>query len=172
MRTKKMHLQFVKGSNFYLSYCQPANTFREGINIPNDLTGDIQQVTCKACLKKLELRRRAIEARSDLTVIYHSEYIVGICTHDQYYRQYINKEILDFVCKSIGKDKIMTSKDKNFNDIPLKYWDYISKQVQNMCDATMHKLGEVQSLSTGVCIAKAAAKLIRNTEKIEEVIHG
>lgn len=79
--------------------------------------------------------------------------------HHQYYMQFINKDLMQFVVNAIGVDRIMQSTDKHMNDIPLKYWDNLMFGIPQTCNRAMIvECKEMWSLNTSVCIAKAAAK--------------
>jgi hypothetical protein len=80
-----------------------------------------------------------------------------------YYAQFVNASVLQIVSSFIGKDEIRNSKCEHFNDIPLKRWDGISQMIRQGCGRA---LGEANgsggsSLSDCVCVAKAAARQIK-----------
>lgn len=83
-------------------------------------------------------------------VFTHKDYLDGLCTHREYYGQFVTSYIRGVVLSNIGKDKIKKSADEHFNDIPLKLWDRLP-------------LGRSGSLSQKVCIAKEAARQIKGT---------
>lgn len=90
------------------------------------------------------------------------DYLYARCSFDQYYGQFITPEVIQYVDTRIGHDNIINSEDENFNDIKLIYWDKIVYNLKPLVDDQL--LTEAQegwSMSTGVCIAKMAAKLIR-----------
>lgn len=96
------------------------------------------------------------------------------CTHDQFYSQFVTLDILQLVGKQIGIKRIRQSTDPHFNDIPLQKWDRLSDSMRNLIDAKLWKQlynttyrpqdqnNFIWSLSCGVCIAKAAARIIKN----------
>lgn len=88
-----------------------------------------------------------------------NDYIKGICSHRQYYAQFVTKEAKAEVLNIIGINKILKSKDESFNDIPLYKWDsiilpYKSKEL-------LQKAGDFYSLAGQVCILKEIAKQIK-----------
>ena len=89
------------------------------------------------------------------------QYMENVCTHDQYYSQFVSKTMTRHVIATIGKQRILNSKDENFNDIPLIEWDNLSFYVNG---EKMRWAGESPSLCAKVCIAKQAAKHIKNSK--------
>lgn len=63
-------------------------------------------------------------------MITRKQYIANENTHDEYYSQFVNSNVIDAVNLCIGKDKIIDSKDEHFNDIPLKHWDNMPWMLQ------------------------------------------
>lgn len=47
------------------------------------------------------------------------DYLNDVCTHQQYYAQFVNSVIVDIVQRSIGSKRIVNSTDPSFNDIDL-----------------------------------------------------
>jgi hypothetical protein len=78
------------------------------------------------------------------------------CTHREYYAQFVTEQFVDRVSSRIGKDELLSSKDKHLNDIPLKIWDAISPPLGT--GAKMRELGDYLTQSGIVCIAKEAAR--------------
>lgn len=90
----------------------------------------------------------------------HDEHGSGQVAHNEYYAQFVNDDVLRIVKRSIGEDVIKASTDEHFNDIPLSRWDGthgVAYATKEMRDAA----GEGWSMSTNVCILKAAARQIR-----------
>lgn len=81
--------------------------------------------------------------------------------HRRYMTQFVTPEILEYVGRAIGVDTIKASTDQHLNDIPLCRWDAISPRINSMAATMRRKTGECASLSTGVCIAKEAARQIK-----------
>lgn len=107
---------------------------------------------------------------SPLVKFNHIDYMIGKCTHNEYYEQFVTLSLIDNVCRLIGKDKIKASKDKYFNDIPLQKWDGIAHiapiQLLALSQGTTCALAKgkplrVISLSDKICLLKAAARIVR-----------
>lgn len=98
-------------------------------------------------------------------MIKRSEYVNGRVNHQAYYGQFVTPAVIDLVRTYIGEDKIKKSTDPHFNDIPLRHWDAMSGQIGYLVG---HLLGEANgstrgaySLSDTVCVAKEAARMIK-----------
>lgn len=94
------------------------------------------------------------------------QYVNNECTHGEYYRQFVTDSVLRLVQKGIGEEKVKASTDEHFNDIPLQKWDSMDLQIgslvgQALSDSNKSTGGNGVSLSDTVCVAKAAARLIR-----------
>lgn len=76
--------------------------------------------------------------------------------HQRYYAQFVTDEITNAVLEKIGSSAIKGSADRHFNDIPLRIWDSLVFPVNK---SLLNETGEGFSLSTKVCIAKAAARI-------------
>lgn len=92
-----------------------------------------------------------------------SQYLDGVCTHNEYYAQFVNEPILDCVKGRIGVENIKKSTNKHFNDIPLRKWDDIIG-ITTTQQKLMKELGESYTIAVGVCILKAAARIIKESE--------
>lgn len=88
----------------------------------------------------------------------------GYGMHHAYYSQFVNDDVKDIVIKSIstpGEIRDMLSRDKHLNNIALNIWDRNAHKANARCDQSKFKeAGETASLSSGVCILKAAARMI------------
>lgn len=91
-------------------------------------------------------------------VLTRKMYIDNQVSHHQYYSQFVNDGIIADLVNTIGIEKLKDaySKDKHFNSIPLGKWDAIAKRVPRST-VLLKKSGEAITLSTLICIAKAAA---------------
>jgi hypothetical protein len=99
------------------------------------------------------------------------QYMNKEVSHQDYYAQFVTETILDTVRSRIGTKRILKSTDPHFNDIPLQLWDNLAPAIRMTCGKSLSvsnastcsrevKLGGV-SLSDCVCVAKAAAKIIK-----------
>ena len=84
--------------------------------------------------------------------------------HDEYYKQFVTTAIINLVLSHIGKDLIIRSVDKHMNDIPLRKWDDISGLINRYSITKRNEAAEGSSIATGVCIGKAAARMIKELE--------
>jgi len=89
-----------------------------------------------------------------------NDYVTGRCTHEEFYGQFVTAPILHYVQIKLGLEAIVNSKDRAFNDIPLEKWDEAGLAICS-CRATMKLDNADNSVSTGVCIAKEAARQIK-----------
>lgn len=88
-----------------------------------------------------------------------SDYMAHAVSHNDYYNQFVNDNIVKAVAEIIGIKRIKASDDVYFNDIDLIEWDNLRPVVEANVDRALIKAaGEQRSLSTAVCIAKAAAR--------------
>lgn len=80
----------------------------------------------------------------------------GPAAHRRYYGQFVNSHTISRVINAIGKDRILSSTNLHFNDIPLKEWDSLVRGLP--VAMAMQAAGDYYTISSGVCIAKEAAK--------------
>ncbi len=88
------------------------------------------------------------------------KYLNNEVTHDQYYSQFVDHDTKQYVKQRIGLDNILKSNDEHFNDIPLKHWDTCCVSIESV--QALKDAGDSWTLSGRVCIAKAAAKIIKS----------
>lgn len=90
--------------------------------------------------------------------------------HHEYYSQFVTDKITDLVLKKFTHEKLKMAfgEDKNFNTIPLRLWDSVVR-VNLRHDISLRlkleSYGDGFSLSSGVCILKAAGRQIVEGEK-------
>ena len=92
--------------------------------------------------------------------------------HHEYYIQFATAGTRQLVRARIGTKAILASQDEHFNDIPLAKWDAMSEAVRSTVNVPALKAAEPcdkpkhyrWSLSHGVCIAKAVAREIAESE--------
>ena len=91
--------------------------------------------------------------------------------HEAYYRQFVSPAIKRIVLDAFDAAllKSQLNKDKKLNNIPLRRWDELAgykpkfgEPMRNYLPfSSEHKaLGADNSLATGVCVLKAAARMI------------
>jgi hypothetical protein len=88
------------------------------------------------------------------------EYMSKVCTHEQYYAQFVTENMKNDVIRAIGKDALMNSTDEHLNDIPLKKWDRLAVPASWYVADKMRELGDYPTLGGLVCIAKEAARQV------------
>lgn len=91
-----------------------------------------------------------------------SDYMRGLCSHRQYYAQFVTPYIKGSVRDVIGLDRLMSSTDEHLNDIPLHRWDRLSGALRVVLSIP-NEYGDGKryySLGGGVCILKEAARQI------------
>lgn len=89
-------------------------------------------------------------------------YLNGECTHREYYAQFVDDSIISEILRRIGKDAILASTDKHFNDIPLERWDtLVHYAITHAASEALRDAGDCLTLAGGVCILKEAARQIK-----------
>lgn len=100
-----------------------------------------------------------------------ADYMAGNCTHNEFYAQFVTPAILQLVKSQIGKARIKKSQDPNLDDIPIAHWDTLYSRMLFCLDRKKFKrlsspdapAGVMGwSLSDSICIAKEAARQIKN----------
>lgn len=106
----------------------------------------------------------------------------GECSHNDFYGQFVTHQMKCVVISKIGHSAVVNSKDPHFNDIPLKQWDALSsamcqlldsykwKRLHNTTYEERDKWKFIWSLCSGVCIAKQAARMIKEEALQNETI--
>ena len=88
--------------------------------------------------------------------------------HHTYYAQFITESTMHFVRERIGIEKLLTSKDKHFNDI-IKHsrngaggwiWDFTPVNIELMRELGECHKGYLPSQATYTCVGKAAARIL------------
>jgi hypothetical protein len=82
--------------------------------------------------------------------------------HRKFYAQFVSDATIRFVVSIIGADVIKASTDEHMNDIPLRRWDCMHGNLP--LAVSLKSLGESNSISTTVCIAKEAARIFAERE--------
>ncbi len=87
------------------------------------------------------------------------QYMNKECTHQEYYAQFVNNQVLKIVSR-FKKKELIEGKDQHFNNIPLQYWDKMLVPVPFEVFNKMKELGDYPTPSGVVCILKEAARQI------------
>ena len=93
-----------------------------------------------------------------------NDYMSKKVDHNTFYGQYVTDSIKRIVESYIGINNILKSNDLFFNDIPLYKWDNLHGDIQSYLP------GIDNSLAFSVCVAKAAATKIKETQKMKTFI--
>ena len=93
-------------------------------------------------------------------MITRKKYISGDATHEEYYGQFVDCDLLRVVSKVIGTTRIVESTDPHFNDISLADWDKAGASIPLYILQNLREASAGVSLSDRVCIVKAAAAAI------------
>jgi hypothetical protein len=100
------------------------------------------------------------------------QYTAGETDIDTYYGQFVSAGLKAAISRRIGVQRITQSIDPHLNDIPLCEWDNLADLVKSYCgsalaDSNASTSNGVRgiSLSDCVCVAKVAARMIRDESK-------
>jgi hypothetical protein len=93
-----------------------------------------------------------------------SDYMSKAITHREYYGQFVTPEVTALVLQEITAERINRSTDPHFNDIGLPRWDRMSGDIDRLTRAAVKAAGDTMSLSTTCCIAKEAARQIKEAQ--------
>ena len=100
-----------------------------------------------------------------MNIIPRKSYIDGVVSHDDYYSQpaFCTPEVKSLVARAIGLKRILDSVDPHFNDISLVKWDVLHPAVTFLVGNALREANGTAgiSLSDTVCVAKAAARIIK-----------
>lgn len=93
-------------------------------------------------------------------MIHHDEYVKDAANlHRKYFAQFVNEVTIRQVEMAIGVDDIKASTAKYMNDIPIQRWHNLAGMLH--LARKPKELGEVNSLAVRVCVAKEAARQIK-----------
>lgn len=95
-----------------------------------------------------------------------ADYLEKLCTHDQYYRQFVTPDVRTLVLQRIGLTRLLEATDQRyFNDIPLHIWDALAGATRKSPaghavgnSSAMRRAGDYPTLAGSVCILKQAAR--------------
>lgn len=106
----------------------------------------------------------------------------GVCSHREYYTQFVNDKVIERVVNTIGVNLLLASTDEHLNDIPMKKWDDLagfafrsSEMIRRPGNIDPIKYEQLKEAGDGVsaaglvCIYKEAAKQIIEANTIR---HG
>jgi len=84
------------------------------------------------------------------------DYLNGLCTHKQYYAQFVTPQVRNAVLTRIGRERLVASDDEHLNDISLQTWDSLPQPASGK----LRELGDFITKAGAVCIYKEAARQI------------
>jgi hypothetical protein len=88
--------------------------------------------------------------------------MAGTASHCAYYAQFVTPA--HFARLRRYADRIKSSTDPHFNDIPLAVWDALAVPVPAETAATMRQCGDYPTLAGAVCTLKEAARQMRDSK--------
>ena len=95
--------------------------------------------------------------------IQRSSYLNNEASHAQYYNQFIDQPLRDWIVSSMGGIDILKkayARDSSLNTIPLSQWDTLAYTLNNpKYRALFVAAGDFWTLGGAVCILKQAATL-------------
>jgi len=92
--------------------------------------------------------------------------------HREYFAQFVTPELKAIVRGAFGLDRLLSSNDKYFNDIPLIRWDALHTRVPNSVFSAIKASGDVnaKTLSNSVCVLKEVARQLVEEARAEQTI--
>lgn len=91
-------------------------------------------------------------------------------SHSQYYGQFVSRDIKNLVAKHIGLDRILSSKDQDFNDIPLEEWESLNLLFpSNASEVMMRETMHVYQPSFFIRVSKEAARQMLKKELTKKI---
>jgi hypothetical protein len=89
-----------------------------------------------------------------------TDYTSGACTHQEYYAQFVTPYIKEQLALRMKLPKILNSKCKHFNDVPLWQWDRCAL-IASVADKKLDACEDFPTHAGRVCILKEAARQLR-----------
>lgn len=83
--------------------------------------------------------------------------------HEAYHEQFVTPAIKKMVLSRWSVEQLKTAyaNNKYFNNLPLSQWDSLAGGYgSQLCADKLRAVGDSPSLASGVCILKAAARMI------------
>lgn len=89
------------------------------------------------------------------------DYLNKLCTHREYYAQFVTPGTLSLVLAGIGLKRLLAAKDEHLNDIPMSLWDRLVPRCPG--SGKFRDAGDFYTKSGGVCLLKEAARQLIET---------
>ena len=83
--------------------------------------------------------------------------------HRRYFGQFVTSGTKYRVLSIIGLDRLLSSTNEHFNDIPLTLWDQLTPRLPG--SGGFEKAGDYYTPANGICLAKEAARQIVEAHK-------
>lgn len=103
-------------------------------------------------------------------MVTRKEYMAGpapgqtdFANHRAYYAQMVDDAIKACVLRYIPRVELDHSTDPFLNDIPLYLWDMAAGACHMHIEAALRHYGDQWTMAGGVCVAKEAARQIKET---------
>jgi hypothetical protein len=93
------------------------------------------------------------------------DYSAKQCSFEDYYGQFVDSLICNFVRDTIGINRLDDSRDIFFNDIPNHVWSDLIPLVKGMLAPKLKDCGDDVSNDTIICILKSAARRIKKEHR-------
>jgi len=95
-------------------------------------------------------------------MITRSDYLNKKSSHEEYYGQFVTKDIRNLVVRVFGKEQLTVEYHKNnsFNGINLYKRDSLAPLVYPHLTRTMKSVGDYSTLCGAVCTLKEAARQV------------
>ena len=91
------------------------------------------------------------------------DYLDGKCTHSEYYSQYVENTDAKGLVLAFWDEKTLSEayeKDEHLNSLSIKDWDDLANRLTIGPCLTFSELGDMNTLSSRVCVLKEAARQI------------
>jgi hypothetical protein len=90
------------------------------------------------------------------------QYMNGECSHHEYYSQFVTESMKASVLARFPVSRLASelAKDRYLNGIDLPIWDTLALNGRICPRDRMKEVGDFPSMVGGVCIVKAAARMI------------
>ena len=103
-----------------------------------------------------------------MNIITRKSYVNGDVSHDTYYVEpaFCTPDVKSYVARAITLKRILESTEEHFNDIPLERWDALHPYIIMLVGNAIREANGTGgiALSDTVCIAKQAARLIKEPQ--------
>lgn len=100
------------------------------------------------------------------------DYLDGKCTHSEYYSQYVESTDAKDLVLTFWDEKTLFEaykKDKYLNSLPIKDWYDLANRMIIGPKLTFSELGDMNTLSSRVCVLKEAARQIIKKYQQKEI---